>query len=213
MGRRGRRRDLREHEPGQRRDARRLSEVDRRRRRSRGRRSQGGLRGLAPRAGAEARRDHLPLRAAPDRAERGHRAADGPRDGQGAARGARRRAGGHRHGLLHGRRGTAPLRPDDAVGAPGQVQHERAHADRSRRGDHAVELPDRHPLLEDPARARLREHGRLQAGDGHAVPGRALRGAARGSGRSRRCRQRRAWGRRRGRQRDRRASRRAGDHA
>ena len=56
------------------------------------------------------------------------------------------------------------------------------HADRCRRRDHAVELPDRHPLLEDPARARLREHGRLQAGDRHAVPRRALRGAAREAG-------------------------------
>ena len=37
---------------------------------------------------------------------------------------------------------------------PRQVQHERAHADRRRRRDHAVELPDRHPVLEDRARAR-----------------------------------------------------------
>ena len=55
---------------------------------------QGGLRGLAARAGAETRRDPLPLRAASDREQGGPRAADGARDGQGAARGARGRAGG-----------------------------------------------------------------------------------------------------------------------
>ena len=40
-----------------------------------------------------------------------------PRDGQGAARGRRRRPGSDRHELLHGRRGPAPVRPDDAVRA------------------------------------------------------------------------------------------------
>ena len=35
---------------------------------------------------------------------------------------------------------------------PRQVQHERAHADRRRRRDHAVELPDRDPVVEDRAR-------------------------------------------------------------
>ena len=35
---------------------------------------------------------------------------------------------------------------------PRQVQHERAHADRRRRRDHAVELPDRDPVVE--ARSR-----------------------------------------------------------
>ena len=54
--------------------------------------------------------------------------------------------------LLHGRRGPAPLRPDDAVRAAEQVQHGGARADRRRRRDHAVELPDRDPGVE--ARAR-----------------------------------------------------------
>ena len=48
--------------------------------------------------------------------------------------------------------------PDDAVGAARQVQHERADADRRRRRDHAVELPDRDPVVEDRAGARLRQH-------------------------------------------------------
>ena len=153
------------------------------------------LRGLAPRPGAEARRDPLPLRAPPGRAEGGPRPADGPRDGQGAARGARRRPGSDRHGLLHGRRGPAPVRPDDPVRAPRQVQHERPPADRGRRRDHAVELPDRDPELEDAARARLRQHGRLQAGHRHADARRALRRAADRSRRPRRRRQHRPRGR------------------
>ena len=37
------------------------------------------------------------------------------------------------------------------------------HADRRRRRDHAVELPDRDPVLEARAGARLRQHGRAQA--------------------------------------------------
>ena len=54
--------------------------------------------------------------------------------------------------LLHGRRGPAPARADDAVGAPRQVHDERPHAGRRRRRDHAVELPDRDPGLEATAR-------------------------------------------------------------
>ena len=151
----------------------------RRGRRPRRRGREGGLRGVAARAGAEARRDPLPLRAAADRAQGRADGADVARDGQGAGRGGRRRPGSDRHELLHGRRGPAPLRPDDAVRAAGQVQHERADADRRRRRDHAVELPDRDPLLEDRAGARRGQHRRLQAGDRHAAARRALRRAAR----------------------------------
>ena len=50
------------------------------------------------------------LRRAQGRADR----ADGPRDGEGPGRGRRRRPGSDRHDVLHGRRGTAALRPDDA---------------------------------------------------------------------------------------------------
>ena len=53
-------------------------------------------------------------------------------------------------------------------------------AARRGRGDHAVELPDRHPGLEDRAGARLRQRRRLQAGVGDAAhgaaPGRVPRG-------------------------------------
>ena len=98
-----------------------------------------------------------------------------------------RRPGGDRHGVLHGRRRAAPVGPDDAVGAPEQVQHVRAPADRRRRRDHAVELPDRDPGVEAHARARLRQHGRAEAGRGHARARRPLRRAARRGRRARRA--------------------------
>ena len=50
-----------------------------------------------------------------------------------------------------------------------QVEHERPRADRRRRRDHAVELPDRDPVVEDDPGARLRQHRRPQAGEGHAA--------------------------------------------
>ena len=135
----------------------------------------------------EARRDPLPGRAAVRRAQGRADRADGARDGQGARRGRRRRPGGDRHDLLHGRRGPPPLRPDDAVGDARQVPDERAHAGRGRRRDHAVELPHRHPELEDRARARLRQHGRLQARARHADARPALRGDLRGGRPARRA--------------------------
>ena len=158
-----------------------------------------GVRGVASRPGAGSRRDPLPLRRARPRAQGRAFPADVARDGEGAPRGRRRRPGSDRHELLHGGRGPTPVRPDDPLGAPRQVQHERAHADRRDRRDHPVELPDRDPVLEDRARARLREHGRLQAGDRHAGAGRALRRAARRGRRPGRGRERgaRGWGSRR----------------
>ena len=61
-------------------------------------------------AGAEARRDPVPLRRAHGRAQGAARAGDDPRDGQGPRRGARRRPGGHRHRVPHGRRGPPDVR-------------------------------------------------------------------------------------------------------
>ncbi len=69
---------------------------------------------------------------------------------------------------------TTPVR------ASGQVHDVDAEPGRSRRRDHALELPDRHPELEDHAGARLRQHGRAEAGRGHASPGRAFRRDLRG---------------------------------
>ena len=160
-----------------------------------------GVRGVAARARAEARRDPLPLRAARRRREgRAHGAHDA-RDGEGEGRGRRRRPGSDRHELLHGRRGPSPVRADDAVGAPEQVPDVRPHADRRRRGDHAVELPDRDSLVEDRPGARRGEHRRLQAGDGYARARPALRRAPRRGRRSEGRREHRARRRRRGRRR------------
>src|SRR5436190_1913978 len=154
---------------------------------------------MAARAGAEARRDPLPLREPPDRGEGRPDRPDVARDGKGEGGGRRRRAGGDRHEPLHGRRGPPHVRADDSVGAARQVQHERASADRRGRRDHAVELPDRDPVLEDRAGARLREHRRLQAGDGHARSRRALRRAVRGGRAAGRSAEHRARRGRRGR--------------
>ncbi len=86
-----------------------------------------------------------------------------PRDGQGARRDPRRRAGSHRRGLLRRRRRPPPLRPDHPLRAAEQVRHDHPHARRRRRPHHAVELPHGHPQLEALSRARLRQHLRHQA--------------------------------------------------
>ena len=50
--------------------------------------------------------------------------------------------------------------------------------------DHAVEFPDGDSVVEDRSGARLRQHGRLQAGDADAAVRGELRQDARGSGHS-----------------------------
>ena len=174
--------NLREHEPGDGRGARHVPEADAADVDARGRDREGRLRGLAARPGAEARRDPLPLRADARAREGGAHRPDDARDGEGQGRGRRRRPGSDRHDVLHGRRRPPPVGPDDAVRAPEQVQHVRARAGRRRRRDHAVELPDRDPVVEARARARLRQHRRAEAGGGHAAPRAALRRAARRGG-------------------------------
>jgi alpha-ketoglutaric semialdehyde dehydrogenase len=57
----------------------------------------------------------------------------------------RRRAGSDRHGVPRGRRRATALRLHDSVGAPEQVRMCGPRADRRRRADHALELPDRDP--------------------------------------------------------------------
>ena len=194
-------RNLRIPEPLDRRGDRVVPALDRGGRRPRRRDRARSLGGLAPRAGARARQHPLPLRAAARARQAGALRPDDPRDGEGEGGGRRRRPGSDRHELLHGRRGPAPLRPDDAVGAPRQVHDERPHAGRRRRRDHAVELPDRDPRVEALPGARLRQHRRAEAGRGHAAARAALRRpAARGRAargrRADRARLRRGGGRR-----------------
>ena len=120
-----------------------------------------GPAGRDPRA--EARRDPVPLRRADGRAQGAPRPRDDARDGQGPRRGAGRRPGGHRHRVPDGGRGAPAVRRHGAVGAARQVGDEHPPADRGRRDHHALELPDGDPVLEDDARARRRQHGRVQA--------------------------------------------------
>ena len=141
-----------------------------------------GLRELAPAPGPEACRDPLPGGRAPARPQARAVPADDPGDGQGAGRGRRGRAGGHRHDLLHGRRGPAHVRSDGARRDARQVCDERAPAHGRRRGDHAVQLPDGDPHMEADAGARDRQHGRVQAGSRHAAPGRDAGRDLRGGG-------------------------------
>src|SRR5262245_3309239 len=100
-------------------------------------------------ARAEARRDTLPPRPDPDRAQRAVRARHDARDGQGPERDPRRRAGSDRYDLLlRGRRATAAWL-HYAFGVARQDGHVRASAHRRLRADHAVEFSDGHTLLED----------------------------------------------------------------
>ena len=168
--------DLREPQPGRHARRRRaLPAGDRGRRRDghQGRRDRRP--DVAPDAGAQAWRDPVRVRGPDGRAQGTARPGDDPRDGQGPRRGARRRPGRHRHRLPDGRRGPADGRRDGPVRAPRQVGDEHPPAARRGRDHHALELPDGHPVLEDDAGARDRQHGRLQAVVRHA----ALRDAPR----------------------------------
>ena len=91
------------------------------------------------------------------------------RNGQGARRDARRRAGSDRHDVLHGGRRPPPVRSDDAVGVAEQICDERAPVDRRGGIDHAVEFSDGDSVVEDDAGAGLRKHGRVEAGGRHAA--------------------------------------------
>ncbi len=179
------------------------------RRRCGGRRGPPRLPGVERHARPEAWRDPVPHRPAAGRAQGRALAAHDARDGQGAAGGAWRRAGGDRRRVLHGRRGSPPLRADRAVRDARQVRDGHPPPDRRGRHHHALELPGRHPGLEALPGAHLRQHRRHQARLRHPGLPRPLRRAA-GRGRpARRRRQRRHRLRWRSRQRDRRPSGRA----
>ena len=181
VGARGVRRDLREPQPRQHRRSGRASS------RSRRRRTSTGPSMPPPRAYASwrlvpaPRRAEILFRAAQllRRAQGRVRARHDARNGQGGRRDRRRRPGSHRHGAADGGRGPAPARADDAVGAAQQVRDVGPAADRRLRDDHRLELPDGRAVVEDPAGARLRQHGGLQARRGSAALGDQLRPDAR----------------------------------
>ena len=129
------------------------------------------LRALAAGAGAAPRGAPVPRRAADCRTQGGARARHDARDGEGPRRDARRRAGSDRHDVLHGGRRPPSVRPDRAVRAARQVRDVDPAAARRLRGDHAVEFSDGDPVVEDHPGARLRQHGRVQAGDADAALG------------------------------------------
>ena len=180
----------------------------------RGRRGDGhpGGRDRVPRLardpGAQARRDPLSLRSPDVGAQGATRQGDDPRDGQGPGRGPGRCPGGHRHRLPDGRRGPPHVRRYGAIGAARQVGHEHPPADRRGRHHHALELPHGHPLLEDDAGPRDRQHRRHQAGLRHAALRRPARRAHARGGLSAGHRQPRDRLRRRGRRAHRREPRR-----
>jgi hypothetical protein len=76
------------------------------------------------------------------------------RDGQSYQGNARRRAGGHRYRLFHGRRRPPHVRHDHTIGAAKQVRHVREAAARRRRHDYAVEFPHGNSVMEAVSRAR-----------------------------------------------------------
>ena len=194
--------DLRSHESGHRRASRDLCQEHSEGCSGRGRRGQDRLRELAALPGAQARRDPLPGRPDHARQEGAVRPRDDRGDGQGHQRGARRCPGSHRHGLLHGRRRSPPVRANDAERAAEQVEHVGPQADRRGRHHHAVELPDGDPVLEDLPGDRCGQHRRLQAGQHDRALSRPIRRDSDRGRRAGRRRQPRDRRRRRGRRRD-----------
>ena len=127
------------------------------------RRRQGRLRRLPPQLPA------APLRGAGQDRHRdpgpqgGARPPALPRGGQDPARGHRRGRPGRADLQVLRRRGAARHRRDRALGPPRRHRRRHPRAGRRRRPDHALELPDRDPGLEDRAGAGLRQLRRHQA--------------------------------------------------
>ena len=82
---------------------------------------------------------------------------------QDAARGRGRGDAGRAHLQVLRRRSAAPRGRKAAVGASRHRRRGDARADRRRRPHHAVEFSDRDSGVENRARARVRQHGRVQA--------------------------------------------------
>ena len=96
-------------------------------------------------------------------ARRSGGARDDARGRQDAARGARRSRPRDQHPALLRRRRRAARRPARAIRARSRVHPDPAAPARRRRADHAVELPDRDPGVEDRARADRRQRRRPEA--------------------------------------------------
>ena len=183
VGARRLRRDVHEGEPdAARRDGRRVLVVERGRRRGGRSRCGSCVRRLGGAAdGAPRRVSHRSSGGA-----RGARRADRDRhehrDGQAAARGARRGRARRADPALRRERGLPLRRRALRAGGDRRAGVDAAQARRRHRAHHAVELPDRDPDLEARARADLRQHRRPEARVRGAAHGPAHRRGVRGGG-------------------------------
>ncbi len=134
---------------------------------------------LAPHAGRRARGAPRPVRARDRGGRPSARRADGHGDRQA---GALRRPGG-RAGRGAPARGGAARRGRGASLGPGRPAHAKAAA-RGRRARDPVEQPGRDPAREDRSRARVREHGGLEARARGGVGRGPRRGAVQGNRRA-----------------------------
>ena len=136
---------------------------------------------LGPRQPAGARRPARSHRLDDPRAPHRARHAALPRGGQDPARGHRRGGPRRLHLQVLRGRGRAPHRREDPVDAAGRRRRDHARAHRRGGHHHAVELPARHPGLEDRAGAGLRQLRGVQAGrtGARAAAGRWPRSSAR----------------------------------
>ena len=135
---------------------------------------------MASHAGSPTRRNSVPGRRAPDQGQGGACTDRDIRNGESSARRPGRRAGSDRHGLLHGGRGTPPIRPGGALRAAGQVRAMRAGTSRRGRIDYALELSDRDSGVEDVSGADPRQYSCAQALTGDAGGRGSVRQGSRG---------------------------------
>ena len=142
-----------------------------------------GVRRVARRARAGARRPREALGGAPDRAQGRRRRPHHDRGRQDPLRGARRGAGDDRHLRLRGRPVASARRPDDAVRAPGPPPHGDVAPARRRRRHQRLQLPGGGVELEHRGRARLWRHGRVEAVARGRADGDGVQRAARPGGR------------------------------
>ena len=178
-----------EPQPGERQGGgRRVRARHRRGRRGGDRGGEGGVPGLVALGAARAARRAAQGRRRDHRAQGGARPAPVARGGQDAGRGHRRDGARGADLRLLRRRVPAARRRDRAVGAARRRRRDHPRGGGRGRADHALELPDRDPGLEDRAGARLRQHRRHQAGRPgaglhlgdrrHPAPRRAAEGGA-----------------------------------
>src|SRR5580704_10468410 len=124
---------------------------------------------MAADACAEARGDSVSRGGNFDRTQGRLFARHDARDGQGARRNTRRRAGSDRYDLPDGRGGKAPVWANHAVGTAEQICDVRAHVRGSGGADLSLEFSDGDPFVESNAGAGDGKYGGDQAGGRYAA--------------------------------------------